>query len=197
MKDVQYQRELEEKDKEINNLKRQLAQTINKVEETSNAMKRLKRKKNVQNIAIAISRHYNKYFKKDDSQLNSLIIHLAVDYAIENKNEFEFSEIYLNSLIKKMMIKSSLSSYSIEEQLAKLGIGNCSDRDSSLFKESINSIILFIEDNNELIDILGEVNYFELGNLIKIHIINGNYDLNNLCDEDRLKIVESVLMDYI
>lgn len=197
MKDVQYQRELEEKDKEINNLKRQLAQTINKVEETSNAMERLKLKKNAQNITNAISTHYNEYFRKDDGKLNSLIIHLAIDYAMENKNEFEFSEIYLNSLIKKMMIKSSLSKYSIEEQLAELGIGSVSKMDGSLLQESIKGIISFIEDNNELMGILGEVNYSELGNLIKVHIINQNYDLTDLSEENKLKIVEEVLMEYI
>ena len=197
MKDVQYQRELEEKDKEINNLKRQLAQTINKVEETSNAMERLKLKKNTQNITNAISTHYNEYFRKGDGKLTSLIIHLSVEYAMENKKEFEFSESYLDSLIKKMMIKSSLSNYSIEEQLAELGIESGSKMDSPLLQESINSIISFIEDNNELMGILGEVNYPELENIIKIHVINSKYDLNNLSDEDRLGIVESVLMDYI
>lgn len=197
MKDVQYQRELEEKEKEINNLKRQLAQTINKVEETSNAMQRLKLKKNVQNITNAISAHYNEYFRKDDEKLNSLIISLAVNYSMENKNEFDFSESYLNSLIKKMMIKTSLSSYSIDEQLAKLGIEYVSERDSTLLHESVNEIILFIENNDELMDILGEINYSELENLIKIHVINQNHDLTNLSDEDRLKIVELVLMDYL
>ena len=197
MKDVQYQRELEEKDKEINNLKRQLAQTINKVEETSNALERQKLKKNVPNITNAISTHYSEYFEKDDTKINSLIIRLAIDYSIENKNEFEFSKSYLNSLIKKMMIKTSLSNYSIEEQLAILGIESGSDRDSSLLQESINSIIFFIEDNDEIMNILGEVDYSQLKNLIKIHIINRNYDLTNLSDENKLKIVEAVLMDYI
>lgn len=197
MKDVQYQRELEEKDKEINNLKRQLAQTINKVEETYNALKMQKLKKNIPNITNAISTHYNEYFEKDDAKLNSLIIHLAVDYAIENKNEFEFSEDYLNSLIKKMMIKTSLSKYSIEEQLAELGIADTSEMNNPILQESINSLISFIENNNELMDILGEFNYSELGNLIKIHVINHNIDLTNLSDEDKLEIIESVLLDYI
>lgn len=197
MKDVQYQRELEEKDKEINNLKRQLAQTINKVEETSNALERQKLKKNVPNITNAISTHYRKYFEKDDAKLNSLIIHLAVDYAIANKNEFEFSEDYLNSLIKRMMIKTSLSKYSIEEQLAELGIEETSEMNSPILQESINSFISFLENNNELMGILGEVNYSELENLIKIHVINHNINLSNLSDEDKLEIIGSVLMDYI
>lgn len=100
LKDVQYQRQLDEKDKEIAILKRQLAQTINKVEETSSAMEKLTVNKTFNNINNAISTYCERDCC-DDTMEKLLVTHLAVEYAIENKQEFEFSDEYLSSLIKK------------------------------------------------------------------------------------------------
>lgn len=196
MKDVQYQRELEEKDKEISNLKRQLAQTINKVEETSNAMEKLTINKTFSNITNAILRYYEKHYC-DDEMLKVLVTHLAIEYAMDNKSEFEFSDQYLASLIKKIKIKISLSKYSIEEQIFKLGIENTVNGENSLLNSVIDELVGKIENNNVVMDIMDEINHEDLRNTIRIYLLNSHQDLDELSEDEELKIIENVLLECL
>lgn len=86
-------------------------------------MEKLTVNKTFNNINKAISTYCERDCC-DDTMEKLLVTHLAVEYAIENKQEFEFSDEYLSSLIKKMKIKISLSKYSTEEQMIKYGIKN-------------------------------------------------------------------------
>ena len=130
---------MEEKDKEIANLKRQLVQTINKVEETSNAMEKLTINKTFNNITNAILNYYDEHYS-DGEMLKLLVVHLAVEYAMDNKSEFEFSDEYLASLIKKIKIKISLSKYSIEEQVIKLGIIDTANGENLVLSQLVDEL---------------------------------------------------------
>ena len=196
LKDVQYQRELEEKDKEIANLKRQLVQTINKVEETSNVMAKLTINKTFNNIKKAILEYYYEHYC-DDELLKVLVIHLAIEYAMDNKSEFDFSDEYLASLIKKIKIKISLSKYSIEEQIFKLGIKDTVNGENALLNSLIDELICRIENNNVVMDIMEEIEHDDLRNTIRIYLLNSHQDIRGLSEDEKLKIIEKVLLEYV
>lgn len=196
LKDVQYQRELEEKDKEIATLKRQLVQTINKVEETSNAMAKLTINKTFNNIKNAILEYYDEHYC-DDELLKVLVTHLAIEYAMDNKSEFDFSDDYLASLIKKIKIKIFLSKYSVEEQIFKLGIEDKVNGKNSWLNSLIDELIDRIENNAVVMDIMEEIDHDDLRNTLRIYLLNSHQDIEEPSEDEKLKIIENVLLEYV
>lgn len=196
LKDAHYQRELEEKDKEIANLKRQLVQTINKVEETSNAMEKLTINKTFNNITNAILNYYDEHYS-DGEMLKLLVVHLAVEYAMDNKSEFEFSDEYLASLIKKVKIKISLSRCSIEEQVIKLGIIDTANGENLVLSQLVDELCDNIKNNNVIMDIIEDIDYDDLKNTIKLYLLNSHYDLDKIPEDKKLEIIENVLLEYV
>lgn len=158
-------------------------------------MERLKVSKTFNNIDNAISTYCEKHYNGNEME-KLLLIHLAVEYAIENKQEFEFSDEYLSSLIKKMKIKISLSKYSIEEQMIKYNIIDMGN-ENSLLIELIDELIVIIENNNALMNILEKINHADLKKTIKLYLLNSHYDLEKLSENKKLKIVENVLLEYV
>lgn len=196
LKDAHYQRELEDKDKEIANLKRQLVQTINKVEETSNAMEKLTINKTFNNITNAILKYYDEHYSGGE-MLKLLVVHLAGEYAMDNKSEFEFSDEYLASLIKKVKIKISLSKCSIEEQVIKLGIIDTANGENLVLSQLVDELCDNIKNNNVIMDIIEDIDYDDLKNTIKLYLLNSHYDLGKIPDDKKIEIIENVLLEYV
>ena len=80
--------------------------------------------------------------------------------------------------------------------MIKYGIKN-SDNDNFLIIKQIDELIDIIESNDGLIDILGEINRDDLKNALKLFIFNSHYDLNNISEDEKLEIIENVLLEYV
>lgn len=80
--------------------------------------------------------------------------------------------------------------------MIKYGIKN-GDNDNSLIIKQIDELIAIIENNDGLIDILGEINRDDLKNTLKLFIFNSHYDLNNISEDEKLEIIENVLLEYV
>lgn len=126
-----------------------------------------------------------------------VILNMALKYAIENKEEFEYSNEYLDNLINKMKIKIALSDKSVQELFDELEINVVGGITNKDYDKPINDIMDVINDNEQLTNILGNINYEDLKPIIEAHLKRSEYDINNLSDIDKSKIIESVLMEYL
>lgn len=196
LKDVEHQRDLEEKDKEINELKKLLEETTIKVNETSKAMEEFKLRKNSINMRNYIIEYCDENYTTEDYNKFNLICQMAIIYANENKDEFEFNKDYVANLIKKMEIKMSLSKDSILEQLISLGVMN-NEKPNEPLLYAINDIMEIINDNDKIRSIVGDIDTLKIEDLLELYLIESGYDLTDLTEDNKLEIAEKALMDYI
>ena len=189
-KDIEYQREMEEKDKEIAKLKEQIEQTNEIVESIQNPLP-------LHKIRDAILTYINKNIEDSDSNRILLLTHLSIDYAKNHQNEFNNTPDYLKKLIKKMDVKIALSNKSIIEQLTSIGVNlNKEEIDIELLT-AINEVIEIIINNEEVKEIIGDVDMLRLEDITEEHLLNNDYDLENLTEDDKSEIASEVLIEYI
>ena len=159
-------------------------------------MEKLTINKTFNNITNAILNYYDEHYS-DGEMLKLLVVHLAVEYAMDNKSEFEFSDEYLASLIKKIKIKISLSKYSIEEQVIKLGIIDTANGENLVLSQLVDELCDNIKNNNVIMDIIEDIDYDDLKNTIKLYLLNSHYDLDKIPEDKKLEIIENVLLEYV
>ena len=195
--DANHQRDLEEKDKEIINLKKQIEKTNIKVDETSKAMEEFKLRKTSINIRNFIIDYCKDNYHTDDLNKYNLICLLAIKYANENKEEFEFNNNHVSTLIKKMEIKVSLSKESIMEQYVALGVNMIANEEHNSLSHAVNDIMSIIMENEQIMSIIDDFDALKLGDLLELYLIESDYDLDNLSEDNKLEIADKALMDYL
>lgn len=195
--DANHQRDLEEKDKEIINLKKQIEKTNIKVDETSKAMEEFKLRKTSIKIRNFIIDYCKDNYHTDDLNKYNLICLLAIKYANENKEEFEFNNNHVSTLIKKMEIKVSLSKESIMEQYVALSVNMIANEESNSLSHAVNDIMTIIMENEQIMSIIDDFDALKLGDLLELHLIESDYDLDNLSEDNKLEIADKALMDYL
>lgn len=188
--------QFEELLKENESLKQQTLANTEQIEKAFAALSSFTSKKE-HVIAPAIINHIPKVLGDEDKMKQVLILQMAVKYANENKAEFEYTEEYLNSLINKMQLKIALSNKSIQELFDDLGAEIIDVKPDGEYQESIKDILDIIKGNEEIKKILGDINYDDLEPIIAAHLKRFENDINNLSDNDKSEIIESVLMEYL
>lgn len=189
--EVRTQRELDEKDNEISRLQRQLTLQGQQIEENSVTLSRITTEKTYNTILSAISDYIAENIFIDNPKEEDLIVYLATDYAMEHKNEFEFTESYVNRLITRIKTRIALDGRTIDRQYDDFLV---TETESSKLQEVVAIIAGKILNNPRIMDLIGEVDYMELEDVIESNLSSSNYD-GELSDEDVDKIIEEVVVD--
>ena len=121
-----------------------------------------------------------------------MIVYLATDYAVEHKEEFEFTESYINRLITRMKTRIALDGRTIDRQYDDFVV---TETESSKLYEVVALITGKIFNNSAIVELIGEVDDIKLENLIEAKLSSSNYDIDDLSNEDIDKIIEEVVVD--
>lgn len=196
LKDVEHQRDMDEKDKKIAELEQKLV-------ETQDTVKLIQKKTDKSHIRETIKQHFRKNQRvkilqrsntPDDTMKCFVIEDLAYQYAI--KEGFEDSEKTINKYINKAIVQCSLHPKIIEKMY---GDGTSYDREMTENMQ-VNSLFYSIyEKIKQYEDILPIIqnNEEEFKSIFFKHIRLSEYNLNEITAEDENKIIENVIMEYI
>lgn len=191
--EVRTQRELDEKNQEISMLREQLTYQGEQIEQTSQTLNRITKEKTFNTILEAINDYifYANIFI-DNPKEEDLIVYLATDYAVEHKDEFEFTETYLDRLIRRIRTRISLDGRTIDKQYDDYIV---TETESSKLQEVVALIAQKILNNPGIMDLIGEVDLMELEDIIESNLSSSNYDIEDLSSDDVDIIIEEVVMD--
>lgn len=186
--------ERDEYQKEIDNLKT----SVNDMQNQMDDLGRMASRKTKNDIEKAINTYCKNNLDESDMQKDYVIRNFALDLALEKKKEFQNNDEYVSSLVKKAKIKISLSGKSIEELFNQIMQQN--DEEYTLNKEMINAVrevMKTMTSNAELMEIINDVNYYELQDAIETYLQKSDYDITSLTDADKTEIVSAVLMEFV
>ena len=146
----------------------------------------------------AINGYCKSNLDEEDMQKNYVIRSFALDMALENKKDFENTDEYLSSLIKKARIKISMSGKTTGELFNQIMEQN--DEDYVMNKQMTNAVrevMKTMTSNTELMEIISDEDYYELQDAIETYLKRSDYDITNLTDSDKTEIVSAVLMEFV
>ena len=195
LKDVEHQRDMDEKDKKIAELEQKLV-------ETQDTVKLIQKKTDKSHIRETIKQHFRKNQRvkilqrsntPDDTMKCFVIEDLAYQYAI--KEGFEDSEETINKYINKAIIQSNLHPELVDEMIEN---GTSYDREMT---ENRHINVLF-DNFCEYLKTQGDIwemidDESKLKNIFFKYMHTANYDISEISDDDMNKISENVLMEYI
>ena len=211
IQDVQHQREMEEKDKEIAELKRTMAETQEQVVQTNKAFEELTLKRDRLDIRNIITDHfYNNYrddilqkeYDKDGDQSIGLkkcvvICEIAWEIALENESNFKETDDFLDSLIRQAIAKCSFNPKMIIPKYNEIHERNIQLHDSNgVLNEIVSDVIIILGNHEDVWEMIKE-DQKTIKTTIVNHIQNSTYDINNITVEDKENIAENVIMEYL
>ena len=186
--------ERNEYQKEIDNIKT----SVNDMQNQMDDLGRMTSRKTKNDIERAINTYCKNNLNEEDSQKKYVIRSFALDRALENKKEFENTEEYLASLIKKTRIKISLSGKTTEELFNQ--IMDQHDEEYQKNKEmtkAVREVMKTMTSNVELMDVISDEDYYEIQDAIETYLKKADHDITNLTDSDKTEIVSAVLMEFV
>lgn len=197
-KDIMHQRDMEEILKENAELKEEIRKTKEALNETKEAVERIQNPLKLHEIRDALLNYFeNNNIDEIDPNKMMLLSHLCLDYAKDHKDEFENTPKYLDELIKKMDATIILSPKSVIEQLAEISVPLMMEEPDIPLITAIDEITKIISDNEELTNLIGDIDTLKISDIAEEYLINSDYDLENLTDEDKNTIARDVLLEYM
>lgn len=202
---------LEEKDKELEELKHMMSQTQEQVAETNKVVENFIVKRDRTDIRKTITNYfYNNYrddiIKKEfDKEGNesigikkcTVICELAYESALEDESKFTGTNENLDSLIKRAIAKCSFNPDMILPKYDEIHAKNIQIQDSNATIMYIILDVIGIIGNHEDIWEMVKEDQKTLKDTIIKHIQNSNYDINNITEDDEKTIAEDVIMEYL
>ena len=114
---INHQREMDEKDKEIAELKAQLKQTNETVKETKETLDLITKEKTYNSIYKSINNYVMDNFLYDNPKEEELVVLLATDYAVSHKDQFDYSGDYIKKIIRRVDLQIEMDGRLIDDQL--------------------------------------------------------------------------------
>lgn len=199
---------LEEKDKEIEELKQIISKTQEQVTSTNKIVEELTQKRNKSDIKTIIHKHFDTNFRDDinkkgyengDENIikkDIVICELATEFALENK-KFSGTDEEVDSVIKKAIAKCSFNPEIIQEKYKLIHQQNERKLEDATLISNIKWDIKIIISKHEEIWELVKNDEENLDKTIIDTLVESDYDLNNLTNEELEKISEEIIMNYL
>ena len=199
----------EEKDQEISNLEQKHQNEINELKSSVGNMQKqmdnlasVRKRSNIEKtIHDFFKENYLENILKNEEnntqalKKSNILCKIAYDLAIDEEYNFRDDEDYLDSLIKKAIVKYSLNPELMnanQKELINIEELETLTKDSVMFFELFEQI----KSNDTLWGMVKE-DQIKLKNII-VYIIKKNQDnIDNLTDEDKDNMVQEVLMEYL
>ena len=199
----------EEKDQEISNLEQKHQNEINELRLSVGNMQKqmddltsVRKRSNIEKtIYDFFKENYHETILKNEGnniqaiKKSNTLCKIAYDLAIDEEYNFRDDEDYLDSLIKKAIVKYSLNPELMNANQKELI--NIEELET-LTKDSVAFFELFelIKSNDTLWGMVKE-DQIKLKNIILFIIKKNRDNLDNLTDEDKDNMVQEVLMEYL
>ena len=183
---------------EINEIKSSMGDMQRQMDEKLETFDRITSRKTKADIEHIINNYCKENLNEEDRNKAFVIRKMASDIALENKSEFEDTPEYLSSLIKKTKIKIALSNKNTEELFYEIMHDENSEyMDNKELIDAVKQVMDVMTANKDLMAIIEGDDMYEIQDAIAKYLIKSEYDLTDLNDEDKLQIVNDVLLEYI
>ena len=198
----------EKKDEKIAELEQIIVEAKEEARSTKEIVKEFTQKRNSSDIQRSIHEHFERNYRKDinkkgyeNDDMNiikkdTVICELATEFALE-KEKFNGTEEELDSVIKKAIAKCSFNPEIIQEKYKLIHQQNERKLEDAALISSIKWDIKIIISNHEEIWELVKDDEENLDKTIINTLVESDYDLNNIADNDLEKISEEIIMDYL
>ena len=210
-KDIRHQREMEEKDKEIAELKRTITETQEQIVQTNKAFEELTLKRDRLDIRNIINDHFHdnyrdtilqKEYDNDGEQSIGLkkcvvICEIAFEIALENESHFKETDDFLDSVIRQAIAKCSFNPKMIIPKYNEIHERNIQLHDINGAIRNIVADVITILASHEDVWSMVKNDQKALETAIINHIHTLNYDIDNIILEDKQKIAEEVSIEYL
>lgn len=194
----QLAKEQQKHQEEINKIKSSVGDMQKQIDENVEVFGRITSRKTRNDIEHSINNYCKDNLNEDDKHKAFVIRRLTLNHALENKSEFEDSDEYLTTLIKKIKVKLALSNKTTDEIFNELMAKDNSEyMENKELIDAIDQIMNAMTKNEELMSIIGEDDFFEIQDAIAKYLAESEYDLTGLDDDDKNEIVKAVLIDYM
>ena len=202
---------MEEKDKQIAELKQIVAQTQEQMAETNKAVEELKLKRKQPDIRKTINDYFYENYRDDILQKEYdkngeqsiglkkciVICEIAYEIALKNKSDFNTGENYLDKLIKKSIAKCSFNPDIIIPKYEEINNKNTKlIKSNNIINSIVSDIIIIIANHEDIWEIVKE-DQKNLKNIIIKEIQDSKYDIDNITLEDKNQIAEDVIMKFL
>ena len=183
---------------EINEIKSSMGDMQRQMDEKLETFDRITSRKTKADIEHIINNYCKENLNEEDRNKAFVIRKMASDIALENKSEFEDTDEYLSSLIKKTKIKIALSNKTTEELFYEIMHDENSEyMDNKELIDAVKQVMDVMTANKDLMAIIEGDDMYEIQDAIAKYLIKSEYDFTDLNDEDKLQIVNDVLLEYI
>ena len=199
---------LEEKDKEIEELKQIISETQEQVTSTNKIVEELTQKRNKSDIQRIIHEHFDsnyredinkKGYKNEDKNIikkDIVICELATEFALKDE-KFTGTDEELDLVIKKAIAKCSFNPNIVQEKYKLIHEQNERKYEDATLLSNIKWDIKTIISNHTEIWEMVKDDEENLDKAIINNLIESDYDLNNLTNDELEKISEEIIMNYL
>ena len=213
--EINYQRDMDKKDKEIEELKQQLAKEDQKhkteISDLKSSVGNMQKQvdsltfnRNRSNIEKIIMDYFDANYKEniigEEENLSigikkcNTICKLAYELAVEEESNFRDDEEYLNSLIQRAIVK-----YTMNPNIDLFDKEELTQEELELMNKHLTlqlDLIELIKSNSTLWNMVKD-DQIKLKNII-VYVIKKNLDnIDDLTDDDKRNMVQEVLMEYL
>lgn len=208
LKDVEHQREMDEKDKKIAELEQMVVEAKEEATSTKEMVEQFTQKRNRSDIRRSVREHFDINYRDDvdkrgyengDPNIikkDTVICELATEFALEDE-KFNGTEEELDSVIKKAIATCSFNPEIVQEKYKLIHEQNERKlEDATLISNIKWDIKIIISNHTEIWEMVKD-DEENLDKAIINTLIESDYDLNNLTDDDLEKISEEIIMDYL
>lgn len=207
-KDIEHQRDMDEKDKKIAELEQMVVEAKEEAKTTKKIVKDFTQKRNNLDIKRSIHEHFDNNYREDinkkgyangDTNIikkGTVICELAAEFALEDE-KFNGTEEEIDTAIKKAIAKCSFNPDIVLEKYESIQTKNNKRyEDATLIRNTSWDIKIIISNHEEIWEMVKD-DEENLDKVIANTIVESDYDLNNLTKDELEKISEEIIMNYL
>lgn len=194
---VNMQRDMDEKDKEIAELKAQLQQTTKIVEDIDNKIEQSRTNIPFHKVHDIIFNYLSDIGELDNDRM-ALLDLMVLDHAKKHPNEFKTTPEYLYELIRKLDIQIELSNKDILDQKDVLAKNMEFEKIDPLMISFIDELLNIIKNNTGVMKRVGNVDMIKFDYIAEEYLVELDLDYSKSISEDeKIRMANEILMKYL
>ncbi len=188
---------VEEKDKEIAELKAQLQQTTKIVEDIDKKIDQSRTNIPFHKVRDVIFDYLSDIGELDNDRM-ALLDLMVLDHAKKHPNEFKTTPEYLYELIRKLDIQIELSNKDILEQKEDLAENMEFEKIDPLMISFIDELLNIIKNNTGVMKRVGNVDMIKFDYIAEEYLVELDLDYSKSISEDeKIRMANEILMKYL
>ena len=188
---------IEEKDKEIAELKAQLKQTNKTIKDLDKKIDQSRTNIPFHKVRDVIINYLSNIGELNNDR-ESLLDLMVLDYAKKHPNEFKTTPEYLYDLIRKFDIQIELSNKDILEQKDELAKNIEFEKVDPLMISFIDELLTIIKNNDGVMKRVGNVDMIKFDYIAEEYLVELDLDYSKSISEDeKIRMANEILIKYL